>query len=160
MPTAHYMTVKHGSALYKDYFKWIDSLDIIDETYKKIADKYGIKTKEFYLDKESFVIVPTSEDKKKFNKFLRKDGKSFRKNCAISKEWVDAVKDIKYMRKPTPVFYADIMGRCYTQLFHVGETLYCSIEPTEYDMREFPEWGESIKASEFYQVIEDMTKGE
>lgn len=151
----YYMTVQPESNLYKDYFAWTKDYEKIMDIYGQVSNKFGIETSKFYPFKSRLAIVPTEKDKEKFKRYLLKDGESFRKNSEPSKEWVQAVKDIKFMTKPSPTTYtAWLVGRASSRLFAVGDVLYCSIE-TEYDFP-MPDWGVEMKTSEFYKVIESL----
>ena len=150
------MTVSHDCALYRDYFLWVEDYKKIMSAFDYMKWKYGIESNEFYPYKNRFGIVPTKADKENFKKFLLKDGTSFRKDCEMSKVWVNEVKGIEFMRKPSPVFYWDqFVGSASTRLFGVGETLYCSMR-TEYEFDFIPSWANVMNASDFYKVMEGV----
>lgn len=151
-----YMTVSPDSALYRDYFEWVKDHEEILAVFGRMKEKYGIETSRFYPYKDRFAIIPTIADKEKFKLFFLKDGESFRKSCEMSKVWVNEVKRVKFTRKPAPAFYwNEYVGSSTSRLFDIEGILYCSIK-TEYEFRECPEWAETIKASEFYKVIEGL----
>ena len=151
-----YMTVSPDCALYRDFFAWVEDCKKIIDVYERMQKKYGIETNNFYPYKDRFAIIPTAADKEKFKSFFLKDGTSFRKGCEMSKVWASEVKDIKFMRKPHPGFYwSEFVGSASSRLFAVGNILYCSMK-TEYEFRYAPTWGNEIKASEFYKVMEEQ----
>lgn len=151
-----YMTVSPDCALYRDYFAWIEDYKKLNKAYGEMAEKFGIETTAFYPRKDRFAILPAPADKEKFKLFLLKDGTSFRKGCEMSKEWIEKVKDIKFMQKPIAAFYwSEFVGRVSSRLFEVDGTLYCSMH-TEYEFRKVPHWANEIKASEFYKVMEEI----
>lgn len=151
-----YMTVSPDSPLYRDYFMWLSDYKKVKEIYGEIREKYGIESLQVYPYDNKFMIVPTQTDKEKFKKFLLKDGKTFRKNCEISKVWIQSVKGIKFIKKPAPAFYfAEWIGNTTSRLFAVGDVLYCSIN-AEHELNKIPSWANVMKASEFYKVMEDM----
>lgn len=101
------------------------------------------------------MIEPTESDAEKFAKMLMADGQSFKKTSAPNKAWVEAMKDIKHMRKPQLFGYMpmSLLGcRWKEQLFHVGEILYCHIDSD--GKAEVPDFATAIKGSEYYAVLE------
>ena len=77
----------------------------------------------------------------------------FKKNSPISKDWCELVKDIKHMKKPSLIWYFNLIGhRWREQLFHIGKTLYVHIESD--GIVKMPDFITEIKASEFYKAIE------
>lgn len=83
----------------------------------------------------------------------------FKKNTAISKMWVELVKDIAHFDKPKLVYYMRM--NCYRwkeRLFHIGDKLYGSIESD--GEVSVPDFAVEMKASEFYKVIEDAEEKE
>lgn len=151
-----YMTVSPDSRLYREYFMWLSDYKKVKEIYGEIQKKYGIETSQVYPYDNKFMIVPTQADKEKFKKFLLKDGETFRKNCEISKVWMQSVKGIKFMQKPIPIIYfTEWLGNTISRLFAAGDVLYCNIN-AEREFNEIPSWANVMKASEFYKVMEEM----
>lgn len=153
-----YFEIKTDCALYKDYFAHEEDEPKIVSAFKVVCEKFGIETKEFYMKKSNFWIVPTANDREKFSGIMKKtnDGE-FKKNSDVSKMWVDLVKDIEHFEKPKLFYYFDLLGhRWKERLFHIGERLYCSIESD--GEVSTPEFVTEMKASDFYKVIEDNEK--
>ena len=150
-----YMEIRKDCQLYKDYFEWVGNWDAIKSLFNGIKEKYGIETTEFYAIKNSFKIVPTENDNKKFGAILKKTSYGeFKKNTEISKEWVAGVNKIGRIEKPELFYYFDLLGhRWRERLFHIGEKLYCSIE-SDGDVS-VPKFALEMKASEFYKIIEE-----
>lgn len=153
-----YFEIKTDCALYKDYFAHEEDEPKIVSAFKAVCEKFGIETKEFYMKKNNFWIVPTANDREKFSGIMKKSNYGeFKKNSEVSKMWVDLVKDIEHFEKPKLFYYFDLLGhRWKERLFHIGERLYCSIESDgEVSTSEFVT---EMKASDFYKVIEDNEK--
>lgn len=153
-----YFEIKTDCALYKDYFAHEEDEPKIVSAFKAVCEKFGIETKEFYMRKNIFWIVPTANDRKKFSGIMKKSNYGeFKKNSEVSKMWVDLVKDIEHFEKPKLFYYFDLLGhRWKERLFHIGEKLYCSIESD--GAVSTPEFATEMKASDFYKVIEDNEK--
>ena len=151
-----YMEIQKGCRLYEDYFKGIEGQKNAIEVFKKIKDKYGIETSEVYLTKQYFRIHPTKNDFSKFENMMKKTSYGeFKKNTAISKEWLEAVKEIEQIHKPRLFWYFDLLGhRWKERLFHVSDKVYCSIE-SDGDIP-VPGFAKELKASEFYKIVESI----
>lgn len=150
-----YLEIKLDCALYKEYFAHEEDKPKIASAFNTVCEKFGIETKEFYIKKDRFWIVPTESDREKFAGTMKKtnDGE-FKKNSDVSKMWVDLVKDIEYFEKPKLFYYFDLLGhRWKERLFHIGDKLYCSIESD--GEVSTPDFAIEIKASEFYRIIEE-----
>lgn len=153
-----YFKIKTDCTLYKDYFAHKEDEPKIVSAFKAVCEKFGIETKEFYMKKNIFWIVPTANDREKFSGIMKKSNYGeFKKNSEVSKMWVDLVKDIEHFEKPKLFYYFDLLGyRWKERLFHIGEKLYCSIESDGEVLT--PEFATEMKASDFYKVIEDNEK--
>lgn len=150
-----FMTIHNDSRLYKDYFEWRNGFKNMVDTANRVMDQFGIESKRFSARKDRLAIEPTESDAEKFAKMLMADGQSFKKTSAPNKAWVDAMKDIKHMRKPQLFGYMpmSLLGcRWKEQLFHVGEILYCHIDSD--GKAEVPDFATAIKGSEYYAVLE------
>ena len=150
-----YFVVNEDSELYADYFAWKDDKSKISDAFKKVCDKFGIETTQFYLNQNRLHIHPTENDDLKFEKMMKKTGwGEFKVNSEPSKMWVALVKDIKHFRKPQLLFYFHSLGYSWRErLFDIDGKLYGSIE-SNMDIQ-MPDFVTEIKASEFYKIIED-----
>lgn len=150
-----YFEIKTDCVLYKDYFAHEEDEPKIVSAFKAVCEKFGIETKEFYMRKNIFWIVPTANDREKFSGIMKKSNYGeFKKNSEVSKMWLDLVKDIEHFEKPKLFYYFDLLGhRWKERLFHIGEKLYCSIESD--GEVSTPKFATEMKASDFYKVIED-----
>lgn len=153
-----YMTVKPDSELYQDYFQWLESGKAAYAAFLDIAEQFGIETTRIYF-RPRFSIVPTETDKNKFVKDMLKDGETFKKNSKQNKAWERATQGLQLQGKPNPIVYTqyDFIGTYRYRLFHVGDVLYCSIVSDDKEIS-LPAFGNEMKASEFYQVVEDLGK--
>lgn len=150
-----YFEIKPDCVLYKAYFAHKKDEPKIVSAFKEVCEKFGIETKEFYMKKDRFWIVPTANDREKFAGMMKKtnDGE-FKKNSEVSKMWIGLVKDIENFDKPRLLFYFNLIGhRWKERLFHIGDKLYCSIESD--GEVSTPDFVIEMKASEFYKVIEE-----
>lgn len=150
-----YFVVNEDSGLYADYFAWKNDRSKISDAFKKVCDKFGIETTEFYLDKNRLHINPTESDLSKFENIMKKGScGEFKKNSEPSKMWIGLTKDIEHFRKPQLLFYFRSLGpRWRERLFDIDGKLYGSIESNQ-DVN-MPDFVTEIKASEFYKIIED-----
>ena len=150
-----YFEIKPDCELYKEYFAYKEDKSKILSAFKIVCDNFGIETKEFYMKKDRFWIVPTSNDRKKFAGMMKKtNGGEFKKNSEVGKMWVGLVKNIKHFDKPRLFYYFNLLGhRWKERLFHIGDRLYCSIESD--GEVSTPDFAIEMKASEFYRVIEE-----
>ena len=157
-----FFTVNEGSQLYDDYWAWKNSI----EPNRKIADdffkEFGIESTLFCPSHNVIGIVPTENDKAKFEKQLcskeTNEGlRFFKKNSAINKEWVKRAIEIKNTHKPSPAWYNNYMGRSSSRLFDYNGVLYCSFSADQIEMSSdiFTE----IKGSEFYRIMEEIENG-
>lgn len=149
------MKIRKDCQLYKDYFEWVGNLDAIKKLFNGIKEKYGIEADSFYEYKDTFKIIPTGKDRKKFDSMLKKTSYGeFKKNTEISKEWVNGVKEIGRIEKPHLIYYFSLLGhRWKERLFHIEDKLYCSIESD--GEVSVPKFALEMKASEFYKIIEE-----
>lgn len=155
-----YFEIKSDCALYKAYFAHKEDEPKIVSALKAVCEKFGVETKEFYIKKDRFWIVPTTGDREKFAGMMKKtnDGE-FKKNSEVSKMWFGLVKDIEHFEEPELLFYFDLIGHTWKEvLFHSGEKLYCSIESDKEVLT--PDFAIEMKASEFYRIIEKEEVGE
>lgn len=92
-----YFEIKPDCALYKAYFAHKEDEPKIVSAFKEVCEKFGIETKEFYMKKDRFWIIPNVNDRKKFAGMMKKtnDGE-FKKNSEVSKMWIGLVKDIEH----------------------------------------------------------------
>ena len=150
-----YFVVNEDSVLYADYFAWKNNRSKISDAFKKVCDKFGIETTEFYLDQKRLHIHPLESDFEKFKDMMKKDSwGEFKKNSEPSKMWVELVKDIEHFGKPRLLLYFRSLGsRWKERLFDIDGKLYGSIESNQ-DVN-MPDFVTEIKASEFYKIIED-----
>ena len=114
----------------RDYFDYLEDEHKVVDAFDEVCKHFGIETDEFYLNKESFRIVPTKTDNEKFATMMKKTNYGeFKKNSEPCKMWLSLTKDIEHFQKPKLFFYFDLLGhRWKERLFHIGEKLYCSIE--------------------------------
>lgn len=152
-----YFEIKPDCALYKEYFAYQEDKRKIEAAFKTVCEKFGIKSKEYYMKKDRFWIVPTENDIEKFAGMMKKnsDGE-FKRNSEAGRMWAGLVKDIEHFDKPRLFLYfkfAVAGHRWKERLFHVSEKLYCSIESD--GEVPVPDFATEMKASEFYKVEED-----
>ena len=155
------MTINSGSRLYADYFDWWNGREKMLNAANSVLDQFGIESKRFYARKDRLIIEPTESDKKKFAGMLMTDGQSLKKRSAPNKAWMEAMKDIKHMRKPQLFGYmpTSLLGcKWKEQLFHIGEVLYCRIDSN--GNAEVPDFATAIKGSEYYAAVESETAKE
>lgn len=155
-----YFEIKPDCALYKEYFAHEEDKPKIVNAFKSVSEKFGIETSSFYMIKNSFRIVPTENDGKKFERIMKKTNYGeFKKNSEPSKMWIELVKDIEYFEKTRLIFYFNLLGyRWKERLFHIGDKLYCSIESD--GEVSTPDFAVEMKASEFFKIIEDYEESE
>lgn len=150
-----YFEIKPDCALYKEYFAHERAGEKIKAAFNEVKEKFGIETSTFFLYKDRFRIAATDKDMEKFFSMMKKGNVGeFKKNTAVSKMWVELVKDIVHFEKPRLFYYFPALGhRWKERLFHVGDKLYCSIESD--GEVSVPDFAVEMKASEFYKIIED-----
>lgn len=156
-----FMVVDRESKLYQDYFEWLVEHKTLINRANQVFERFGIESKRFMPNKERLSIEPTKSDREKFAGMMMADRCSFKKNSAPNKAWVEAMKDIKHMKKPQLFYYAsaELLGfRWQEQLFHIGEVLYCHIDSTG-EVKP-PRFGMVIKGSEYYAALESETLNE
>lgn len=153
-----YFIVDKESELYSDYFEWLNDKDKVAKAFRNVCEEFGVETKQFYLTKERFHIVPTLNDSEKFRSMMMKsDYGVFKKSSPVTKRWNELVKDIEHFKKPQLFYYLPLLGYKWRErLFNVGGVLYGSVESDGYI--DIPDYMTEIKASEFYKVIEEMEK--
>lgn len=155
-----FFEVKKDSELYNDYFEWLEDNNKVRCLYREFADRVGIKADEYIPHETELGIVPTSEDKEKFGKFLKVPGDYgvcyFKKNSVYTKDWQKEIKQrgCKVLRKPKILFYLSNCYKVRTRLFHINDKLYGSYD-TEDEVK-LPDSFIEMKASEFYQIIESL----
>lgn len=152
-----FMIINRDSKLYADYFEWWNGAEHLIDVANGVLDQFGIESKRFGARKDRLVIEPTEADEKKFKDMLMADGQSFKKRSAPNKAWVEAMKDIKHMRKPQLFGYMPSMllgCRWREQLFHIGEILYCHID-SDGNRTAVPDFATAIKGSEYYAAMEN-----
>lgn len=155
--------VTKESKLYKNYDKWINSENEINELFKEFTKTQGIKATIYAYWHDKLYIVPTKEDLEKFENVLcspiiSNGLRSFKKNSKITKLWDKAIeeKNIKLVSKPNVVNYFNTSSyRMNTQLFKYNNILYCSFAIEE-NFKEVPEGFIEIKESEFCKVVEEI----
>ena len=150
-----YFKVNEGSQLHTDYFLWKEGQKKIKEAVKAVCKTFGIETKEFYMTQDRFSIVPTENDFKKYASVMKKSSYGeFKKTSAVSRMWVERVKDIEYFHKPRLFGYIHFNAYQWSEnLFDIDGVLYGLLK----DVNEvnLPDFVVEIKASEFYKIIED-----
>lgn len=154
-----FMTINRDSKLYADYFDWWNGRGDMLAAANSVFEQFGIESNRFYSKKDRLIIEPTESDKKKFADMMMADGQSFKKRSAPNKAWVDAMKNVKHMRKPQLFGYmpTSLLGcRWKEQLFHVGEILYCKIDSSG-ENTAVPDFATAIKGSEYYAAMETET---
>lgn len=154
-----FFTIKKDSDFYKAYVQYQKDVKENAAAFKKFSEEHGIEAKEYLPSRECVMIIPTENDLKKFNgmftaKELGSGLRQFKKNCKITKDWVEIAKTIPRPDKPNYFVYGmRFNGRCSTRCFMIGDVLYgsvdCKPEPKLLDFME------EIKASEFFKAIED-----
>ena len=153
-----FFTIKKDSVFYEAYVQYEKDVKANAEAFKKFSEEHGIEAT-LYVPSNSFVmIIPTKNDLKKFEgMFITKefgDGlRKFKKNCKITKDWVEVAKTIPKPKKPDYFSYGmRFNGRFSSRCFMIGDVLYGSAESKTVELLDFME---EIKASEFYKAIED-----
>lgn len=153
--------VKPDSKLHQEYWEWRNS---VSENNKAIVDFFnenGISAIQYYSSKECLGIIPTDEDKEKFEKQFTKyavDGglRLFKKNSKIGKAWIAFTSTMTFKNRPSPAWYNKFfVGRSSSRLFDYNGVLYASMDAEKVEMPEsiFDE----INGSEFYKIMEEMT---
>jgi hypothetical protein len=156
-----YFIVSPKADLYKDYFKYIENRKAVHEHVKRFFDKHEIKAQYYDCLGNWLYIKPTEEDLKVFGSMLCQaelNGlRCFKENSKIGRAWAKSLQEtnLKVLSKPQILLYLDhYIPRCRYRLFRVGTVLYGSIETdSEFTL---PEGFEEIKASEFYQKLEEI----
>ena len=150
-----YMVILKDCPLYRDYFAWKNDEPKVGELFKKIKELYGIESNEVYISRNFFKIVPTQNDMEKFSSMMKKTSYGeFKKNSEVSKYWMNGIKSIENIKKPTLYYYFDLLGNKWEEMiFDVEGKLYCSIK-SDRDVIT-PYFATEIKASEFYKIIEE-----
>lgn len=156
-----FFTIKKDSAFYEAYVQYEKDVKANAEAFKKFSEEHGIEAT-LYVPGDSFVmIIPTQNDLKNFEgMFIAKefgDGlRKFKKNCKITKDWVEVAKTIPKPNKPDYFSYGmRFNGRFSSRCFMIGYVLYGSAESKTVELLDFME---EIKASEFYKAIEDSER--
>lgn len=155
-----FFTIKKDSAFYEAYVQYEKDVKANAEAFKKFSEEHGIEAT-LYVPGDSFVmIIPTQNDLKNFEgMFIAKefgDGlRKFKKNCKITKDWVEVAKTIPKPNKPDYFSYMRFNGRFSSRCFMIGDVLYGSAESKTVELLDFME---EIKASEFYKAIEDSER--
>lgn len=119
--------VKPDSKLHQEYWEWRNS---VSENNKAIVDFFnenGISAIQYYSSKECLGIIPTDEDKEKFEKQFTKyavDGgfRLFKKNSKIGKAWIAFTSTMTFKNRPSPAWYNKFfVGRSLSRLFVIME---------------------------------------
>lgn len=156
-----YFEVKQDCDLYNDYFSYLDDQSKISAAFRAVYQKFGIQSRQFYMRKDCFKIIPTQQDKEKFLKMFKQNSiGEFKKSSEVSKMWVNLVKDVKHIRKPKLFHYFDMAGFKWEEnLLHIGNRLYCCFKDMEdegYKKKfDIPDFVIEMKASEFYGIMEE-----
>jgi hypothetical protein len=155
-----YFTVTEKNSLRKDYMDYLQNIKDVNVIAKKFMEDNNFETHEYSCSNTAFYIVPTDNDLTNCSKSLMNDVgnelRRFKKNSKIGKAWIQTVKDseIKVLQKPyIPSYFKNTFGHMRMNIFMINDIVYCYFE-MEHDF-EVPEGMIEIKASEYYQVIEE-----
>lgn len=149
--------VNKDTELYKDYFDWKANMKAFNEKAIEFLDKWGIEATQYVPRKTELIIDPTENDEVKFKEdFTRREYeglKQFKVRSDIGKAWVEHIKDMSILSRPTLFLYFRETLNCSSRLFHIQDELYCTLE----SKGEFgnPKGLTEIKGSEFYKIIEE-----
>lgn len=156
-----FFVVKQDSELYKEYWDWRNN---VSENNKLIIDffnKNNIFATEYYSSKDCLGIVPTVEDKSRFEKQFKASETNeglriFKKNSVIGKAWRILTETMTFLYCPSPAWLNKrSFGRSSSRLFDYNGILYASISAESVDMPE--DTFEEIKGSAFYKVMEEIS---
>ncbi len=156
-----FFTINQGSALYNEYFKYLDDVKQNRALFNDFAKKHGIEASQFVPDKKRLCIIPTAKDEDVFrNDFTQgylEDGlRQFKTRSGIGKDWITVMGNIKPARKPNYFGLIQVYGRFRERLFHIGNVLYGSLSADcEFELHKCMS---EIKASEFYKILEDYSE--
>ena len=155
-----YFEIKADCELYKEYFAHKADEPKIINAFDTVREKFGIETSKFYMFKNSFHIVPTKNDIKKFDGVMKKSNYGeFKKNSEPSKMWRELTKDIEHFQKPRLLLQCNLLGHHWKErLFDIENRLYCSIESD--GEVSVPDFAIEMNASEIYMIIEDYEESE
>lgn len=158
-----YFVIKPDSALYSDYFNYLDDVKNNSALFDAFAKKHKIEASSFIPSKKYLCIIPTEKDKDKFRNdftqsYLDGGARQFKIRSNIGKDWINVMSDIRPARKPNYFGLINVYGRFYERLFHIGTDLYGSLSADcDFDLHKCMT---EIKASEFYKIIETHADGD
>ncbi|OMF70486.1 hypothetical protein [Paenibacillus glucanolyticus] len=158
-----YYMVTEECSLHKAWFGYKENKAQVNELFKEFKEKIGFESSEFYVTDNEIYIVPTEKDVEAFGSVLCgpiNDGlRKFRTTSKVGKAWVKDLKDadLKVESKPMVILYFRSFGggRYRSRVFDQNGNLYCSIDPVD---GEAPKGFVEMKASEFFQIIEESEK--
>lgn len=136
----------------------------VDDAFREFAKEHGIETSRYYQFTSQLRIVPTMKDIHKFREQLKIDNETFKKNSAISKEWVELCKanGLETPRKPTWEL-RDLITTCIlsfrSSLFSLNDEVYGTFE-ADVNFNLPDEHFVELKASEFHKIIEEYEEKE
>lgn len=167
-----FFEIEKEYCVYKEYFEWLENLKIFKIKWQQFKMLEGIESDSVGISQD-LIIVPTQNDLNKFGRFLCKDifnggGRKFKKTSLIQKDWEKFIENnnVKLLRKPEIFFdfskFNGIFGgRISTRIFHYQDKLVCSVNlENSLDNYEPPEGYKEIKGSEFFTILEKVSKEE
>lgn len=127
------------------------------ELAKKFCEDFGIESEEMGVS-ETLIIPLTEKDKEKYGDQVTKDGKTFRKNSKLQKEYTKRFvgAGLNKMRLRLYIWDYNIpgYGRHSIQKFKYGDNWY--IKFVTQDDYKVPDDYEEIKASEYFKMLEEI----
>lgn len=160
--------VKSDSALYKDYFAWLESVPKTAQLFRAFAEANGIEAHYFTATKEQLGIVPTENDLLRFSSQLRAQVNDFgvryfKRNSQLGKAWTTLAGPATIPLRPALWMYVKSVGRLKGQLVNYHDELYVSFEADDLELYSFEapeETFEEIKGSLFWEMLEKADEEE
>jgi len=159
-----FLKSKKGKKLYELFQELKKERENVTNGYKEFSEKHGIESGK-YIPSKRLGIVPTDNDKVKFDKMLNKPEMGvcrFKKTSKINKDWVEFGKLRKHNFYSEHEFELNI-GSLFNVQSHLlsrqgflyNDCFYLKLKGKYgFEIKESEEY-EEIKGSEFYKAIEE-----
>lgn len=156
-----FFTINKDSDFYAAYMQFKKDLNNYWIVFNEFLEIHEIEATEYVPSDKCVMIIPTENDLKKFDGMFTKKTNGcgvryFKKNCAITRDWLETVKT-KHLKVPVKPSYLRyglmVMGKVSSRCFMVGDILYGAIK-ADSDI-ELLNFMTEIKGSVFWKVVED-----
>lgn len=150
----NYFEITKDSPHYEEWFNYLKDEGNQRDIIRAFAKEHDINIEEYMIWKDKLWVRPDLNEAylSQFSKEREQGTAPFKKTSSIGKAF-SKLTIIRAKKPFVPWFFEDYYGKSQSREFDYEGRVYCQFD-TEYEISEIPNGFIRIKASDFYNVLE------